>query len=155
VGYSAILNSSDDSLAILSDESSGSWQSSEWYDGEFHYMYEAWQGVNFLIRVIIETMEGIEILGGSGLTDDNQLIQAYPNPFNSQTNIVINLENPGFISLNIYDVLGRQIERLYSGYKGSGRLVFPVNAAAWGSGAYFVQMNSRSQQTVHRIILEK
>lgn len=50
------------------------------------------------------------------------LLQNYPNPFNQATKIRFAVAKAGFVSLNIYDILGRKVkvlvsERLSSGYK--------------------------------------
>jgi hypothetical protein len=50
------------------------------------------------------------------------LFQNHPNPFNQTTKIEFSLANSGFVSLSIYDPLGRKVrtlasERLASGYK--------------------------------------
>jgi len=50
------------------------------------------------------------------------LSQNYPNPFNQTTKIEFTLAKSGFVSLSIYDLLGRKVrtlasEHLPSGYK--------------------------------------
>ena len=40
------------------------------------------------------------------------LHQNYPNPFNSTTNIVLELPNKGHVSLKVYDITGKEINRL-------------------------------------------
>ena len=48
------------------------------------------------------------------------LNQNYPNPFNPSTNISYQLSTNGFVSLIVYDLLGRQIKTLVSGDQQSG-----------------------------------
>lgn len=155
VGYSAVLNSSDDSLAILADDASTSWRSSEWYDGGFHRMSEAWRGVNFLIRVIYETSQGTGIMSGSSIAGDHSLLSAYPNPFNSQTRIAVNLAKPGNYTLDAYDILGRHIETLQQGYAAAGEATVLLDAGSWTSGVYFLRLTSQYEQAACRILLEK
>ncbi|MBU1637432.1 T9SS type A sorting domain-containing protein [bacterium] len=155
VGYSAILNSPDDSLAILSDDATTSWQSSEWYDGEFHFMWEAWRGVNFLIRVIIETSEGVELLSGGAVVEERSLLRAYPNPFNSQTRLAVRLMKPGYFSLEAYDILGRHVETIYRGYAAAEEASVFLNADSWTSGSYYIQLTTQHEQVIRRIFLEK
>jgi hypothetical protein len=48
------------------------------------------------------------------------LEQNYPNPFNPETQISYQLATSGYISLNIYDLLGREIKTLVSEDQASG-----------------------------------
>jgi hypothetical protein len=49
------------------------------------------------------------------------LSQNYPNPFNPQTRIDFQLPKAGEVEITIYDILGRQVIRLESGYREAGR----------------------------------
>ena len=56
------------------------------------------------------------------LPDDFVLYANYPNPFNPQTRIDFGLPDEGFISLKIYDIMGREVTTLVNdvlspGYK--------------------------------------
>jgi hypothetical protein len=44
------------------------------------------------------------------------LSQNYPNPFDRSTTIIFNLQKAGFVTLTIYDISGKEIETLFSGY---------------------------------------
>ena len=48
------------------------------------------------------------------------LKQNYPNPFNQTTKIEFTLAKSGFVSLNIYDILGRKARTLVSEHLSSG-----------------------------------
>ena len=48
------------------------------------------------------------------------LYQNYPNPFNPSTTISYDLPTAGFVSLKIYDFLGREIKTLVDDYEQPG-----------------------------------
>jgi hypothetical protein len=50
----------------------------------------------------------------------HSLSQNYPNPFNQTTKISFTLPRSGFVSLNIYDILGRKVRALVSEHLSSG-----------------------------------
>jgi hypothetical protein len=73
----------------------------------------------------------------------------YPNPFNGRTIISFNLPDGGIAEVRVYDVLGREVSRLYSGYLSSGfhQYAWPTfNEQAPTSGTYYyrVTINDRS-----------
>ena len=71
-----------------------------------------------------------------------KLTQNYPNPFNPTTKISYNLPRSGFVTLTIFDYLGREIRTLTKGnqYSGSHTIVFDGGNLA--SGIYFYQLKS-------------
>ncbi len=65
---------------------------------------------------------------------DFKLHQNYPNPFNPTTSISYSLPNDVFLTLNIYDVLGREVAVLENGYKKAGNYSYSFNASKLTSG---------------------
>ncbi len=60
-------------------------------------------------------------------TTDNELPLAreleltnYPNPFNGRTNISFNLAGEAAVEITVYDILGRVVSRVHSGYLPAG-----------------------------------
>ena len=156
VGYTAIRNSADDSLAILSDGSYGSISSSEYYNGHFVLMSAGWQGINFMIRPIVssQTFNSV-VLEPTGAVTDFRLHPAYPNPFNPQTTITFDLAQPQMVRLTVWDILGREQAVLARQIFGAGQHSLAVNGAEWSSGIYFVRLESNAQSQTVKIVLEK
>ena len=88
------------------------------------------------------------------------LSQNYPNPFNQTTKIEFTLSKSCFVSLNIYDILGRKVrtlvsEHLSSGYKSvlwDGKNDSGKDAA---SGIYFYQMRVGDFTETKKLVLLK
>ena len=65
------------------------------------------------------------------------LAQNYPNPFNPSTKINYELPVSNFVSLKIYDMLGREVLTLVNKKQDAGRYVVEFNAGNHARGAYF------------------
>ena len=72
------------------------------------------------------------------------LLQNYPNPFNPVTNIQFSVGasggSPAFVTLKVYDVLGKEVATLVNEKKPAGIYRVSFDAAAFTSGVYFVKM---------------
>lgn len=75
-----------------------------------------------------------------GKTD--RLDQNYPNPFNSQTSIHYFLANAGFVTIFMYDLLGRNVKTILTDFKKPGGYKIVVNCDDLSSGTYFFRMNT-------------
>jgi hypothetical protein len=77
------------------------------------------------------------------------LSQNYPNPFNPETIINFHLSDAGFVTLKIFDILGREISTLINEKRNPGNYSIPFNAKNLSSGVYFYRLDV-SQSGVHR-----
>lgn len=71
-----------------------------------------------------------------------ELLQNYPNPFNPSTVINYELITPEFVTLKIYDMLGRELATLVKGYQNAGLHKVDFNAAGLSAGTYIYQLNA-------------
>jgi hypothetical protein len=69
-----------------------------------------------------------------------RLRQNYPNPFNPTTKIKFEIPERGFVTLNIYDVLGNEITTLVNEEKSIGSYQADFNASNLPSGIYFYKL---------------
>ena len=72
------------------------------------------------------------------------LYQNYPNPFNPTTTIEFTIPNSEFVSLKVYDTLGKEIKDLFSGNINAGNHKFDFDAENISSGVYFYVMKTNS-----------
>jgi hypothetical protein len=69
-----------------------------------------------------------------------ELMQNYPNPFNPATRIPYSVRSLGFVSLKVYDVLGREVATLVNEAKSPGSYEVTWDASNVASGVYLYQL---------------
>ncbi|MFZ1322637.1 MAG: S8 family serine peptidase [Ignavibacteria bacterium] len=83
------------------------------------------------------------------------LSQNYPNPFNPTTKINFSIPVNGFVTLKIYDVLGKEVMTLVNEQKPAGNYATEFNGANLSSGVYFFRMEAGEFIDVKRMMLIK
>ncbi|MBS1491867.1 MAG: T9SS type A sorting domain-containing protein [Bacteroidetes bacterium] len=97
-------------------------------------------------------------IGGTPLTltpDKYEISQNYPNPFNPTTKINFSLPKQGFVTLKVYDVLGKMVAKLVSEVKPAGVYSVDFNANTLASGIYFYRIESLDFVETKRMMLIK
>ncbi len=83
----------------------------------------------------------ISVIGlGNSFPEKYNLSQNYPNPFNPSTTINFDLLVAGFITLKVYDVLGREIAVLINSIQQAGKHNVSWDASSFPSGVYFYKL---------------
>jgi pectin methylesterase-like acyl-CoA thioesterase len=83
------------------------------------------------------------------------LEQNYPNPFNPTTQLDYTVAKAGFVSLKVYDVLGREIAQLVGSIQSAGQYSVQFDASNLGSGVYFAMIRAGGQQNIVKMLLVK
>lgn len=81
--------------------------------------------------------------------------QNYPNPFNPLTSIRYAIPENSFVTLKIYDMLGREIKTLVSEEQGAGNYTVQFNAQNISSGVYFYKITAGKFTVSKKLILVK
>jgi xylan 1,4-beta-xylosidase len=102
-----------------------------------------------------ETSTSVGELQSSQLPKRFELGQNYPNPFNPTTNISFNLPLKSFVSLKIFDLLGREVAILINEEMSAGTYSWQWSATKMSSGIYFYQMQAGSFTDTKKLILLK
>ncbi|MDP3581102.1 MAG: T9SS type A sorting domain-containing protein, partial [Ignavibacteria bacterium] len=106
----------------------------------------------------VETLIGVQTeIESNILPQEFALDQNYPNPFNPSTTIKYQLSKASYVSLKVYDVLGREVITLVDEYKQAGfyNSKFSLNGSQASSGIYFAQLRSdNTVQTIKMMLLK-
>jgi hypothetical protein len=89
------------------------------------------------------------------LINEFELFQNYPNPFNPITNFEFRIADFGFVSLKVFDVLGREVETLVNEEKSPGSYEVIFNASSLASGIYYYELRTEKFYSVKKMILLK
>jgi len=81
------------------------------------------------------------------------LEQNYPNPFNPTTNIGFRISERGFVSLNIYDVLGSEVATLVNEELAAGSYEINFDAGELSGGIYFYILSMGNYYSSKKMIL--
>ena len=83
------------------------------------------------------------------------LDQNYPNPFNPNTNITFSIGQSGYVSLKVYDLLGRVIVTLLDAVTPYGNHQVSFEASKLPSGIYYYTLQAGSFVQTRKMILLK
>ena len=83
------------------------------------------------------------------------LKQNYPNPFNPVTNLEFGISKLGFVSLKIYDVLGKEVAVIVNNNVNPGTYKYNFDGSNLVSGVYFYRLEAGDFTDVKRMVLVK
>lgn len=80
----------------------------------------------------------------------------FPNPFNPETSIHYALNEPGYVTVSIYNMLGQEVRRLVEQYQGSGNFAVNWNgedsaSQQVASGIYIYQLTASNTSGTHML----
>jgi hypothetical protein len=148
---------------------SGSWEKISFVEGkgttnlgtEYSYLDYLHTYGTYIYRLKQIDLDGSfsysnEITVQAGLKPDvYNLSQNYPNPFNPVTTIDYQLPMNGFVTLEVYDLLGNRIASLVNEEKASGNYSVRFDAAALSSGVYFYKLSAGNFSAVKKLTVVK
>lgn len=92
---------------------------------------------------------------GAYVPSDYKLFQNFPNPFNPSTHIKFDIPLSGFVSIKIYDVMGREVDNLVNQDLKAGSYEVEYNGANKSSGIYYYKIQTEKFQETKKMILVK
>ena len=92
---------------------------------------------------------------GFDVPSEFKLQQNYPNPFNPSTNIEFRISKSGFVTLKVFDVLGREVATLVNGELQPGSYQATFDASHVASGVYLYQLRAGNFIQTQRMVFAK
>jgi len=97
------------------------------------------------------------VTGGVGIGEGNPtedgIIRVFPNPAQDLTNLHFSLIREEFCSLSIYDMKGKEIEKILQGYVKPGLYNVEINTQAIPCGTYLVVLTTNTGKTWKKIVI--
>ena len=84
-----------------------------------------------------------------------KLFQNYPNPFNPVTTIEYSINQPCFVSVKVYNILGEQVANLLNVSKPAGDYKLLFNTSGLSSGVYIYRIKAGNYLQSKKMILLK
>ena len=81
----------------------------------------------------------------SNTIENHSISQNYPNPSVSATQISFSINEPGYLSIELYDVYGRYISTLVNGFREKSNYKFYYDTSLLPTGIYFYSMTVDNQ----------
>jgi len=135
------------------------WENNDWVAGDGDLYFENPDG--FKVAFITNNIDAYysritNIKYETKLSTINyNLMQNYPNPFNPTTNIKYQISHNGFVTLKVYDILGKEVAILVQEEKAYGVYEAEFNASLLPSGIYFYRLHINSYTKTMKMLLLK
>jgi hypothetical protein len=81
------------------------------------------------------------------------LYQNYPNPFNPSTSLTFRVPSSEFVTLNVFDILGREVTTLVNEQKSAGTHTVQWDATGVASGVYFYRIKTGQFTSMKKLVL--
>ncbi|MBI5472622.1 MAG: T9SS type A sorting domain-containing protein, partial [Ignavibacteriae bacterium] len=132
--------------------------------GDTAYVGVMGSGNLYAVRRYTRTLAGVAQNASAASSSSYVLHQNYPNPFNPSTSIKYQIPSTnsplefgnsrlGFVSLKVYDLLGREVATLVNEVKQPGEYQVQFDASRLSSGVYLYRLESGSIRFTKRMVL--
>lgn len=144
------------------------WRPGLWRNAERAYLVDQNGDERPALVWLRDYIQSTTVSVGNPVVDIPQtfyLSNNYPNPFwsgatsrpagNPSTRIAYSVPRSGYISLKVYNLLGKEVATLFEGVQLAGNYVAAFDGRGLAGGAYFYQLKANNFQETKKLILLK
>jgi hypothetical protein len=137
------------------------WVNSSWVQSDNQFTITFYDGSTFTLTgykiTISYSLLNITDVSSNkkNAATEYSLSQNYPNPFNPSTTISFRLPSKSFVSLKIFDLIGREVATIVSEEMSAGSYSQQWNAFNISSGIYFYRLQAGTYLETKKLILLK
>jgi hypothetical protein len=85
-------------------------------------------------------------------TNEFEVFNAYPNPFESDVNIDVNIPIKGTVTVKLYNMLGEYLSEPIERNVAKGYNSFSINGSHLSKGIYFLEIRYKDQQSITKMM---
>jgi hypothetical protein len=119
------------------------------------YSDEAFSAPKYISFVQEEGETLVSYNDESNTPEEYYLGQNYPNPFNPSTTIDFTVKSTGFVSLELFDILGNSVSVITEGVYSPGKYSVKFNSEGLSSGIYIYKLKVNGYSSSRKMILIK
>ena len=108
-----------------------------------------------LLEAIGNSMQAVSVINNTPTPETMRLYNSYPNPFNSSTTIQFRIPQNSHLTLDILDINGGIVEKLFSGKLEKGSHSVKWNPPHISSGIYFMVLQSNKNVMTNKLLYIK
>lgn len=110
---------------------------------------------DYIYTITATADEGSGVFGEDPTPLSMELLRNYPNPFNPTTTVEFSLVQSGNVRLDMYNLLGQQVQSLWDGWMSEGVHSVRLDGSDLASGTYFTILRTSAGQKIRVMHLEK
>ncbi|MHB1685953.1 MAG: T9SS type A sorting domain-containing protein [Ignavibacteriaceae bacterium] len=123
--------------------------------GGIFKLYYTYDSLNTIVSIDTINFITTDVLNKNKQPIVFSLQQNYPNPFNPTTTINYSVPQNSFVTIKVYDVLGKEITTLVNHETRSGNYSVEFNASKFTSGVYYYRMQAGNFTETKKLIVLK
>jgi hypothetical protein len=107
------------------------------------------------VRQVLDQTEVTVLDEPPAVIEEYALYQNFPNPFNPSTTITYDMKDAGHVTLQVFDLLGREVALLVNGSRAMGRHQVTFDGQELPSGVYIYRLETPGFASMQKMVLMK